>query len=267
MSFGYVTHPVTNALRTILTVVVVTFGLASYANAQCLKADHEESAEGSLSGQLFSDAAGRPEPAFILTLAAPVCLSGEDEMDNVEGARTIQIYGTNSSVDRSISRSVGQRVQVSGKPFGAMTAHHHSPIIMEVSRIWTSQGRLSGSQQIFQPKKGSKLRAELLDAARPTFEEETGGPIEFVVKRLNVLGDWAFGEVELQRPGGAAINWARTKYADDYAEGMFDPGGTFFLLRNAGSRWEVVEFATGPTDIAWDSWRRDYSLPSVLFQR
>jgi hypothetical protein len=247
--------------------MVVAFVLASHANAQCLKVDQEEYAEGSLAERLFSDAAGRPEPAFILTLPASVCLRGEDEMDNVEGAPTIQIYGTNSSVDRSISRSVGQRVQVSGKPFGAMTVHHHAPIIMEVSRIWTSQGRLSGNQQIFRPKRGSGLRAELLDAARPTFEEETGGPIEFVVRRLNVLGDWAFGEVELQRPGGAAINWARTKYADDYAEGMFDPSGTFFLLRNAGSRWEVVEFATGPTDIAWDSWRHDYSLPLALFQR
>ena len=56
--------------------------------------------------------------------------------------------------------------------------------------------------QIFQPKPGTPLRSEILDAVRPVFETETNGPIEFVVRRLNVLGDWAFGDVTLQRPGG-----------------------------------------------------------------
>lgn len=125
----------------------------------------------------------------------------------------------------------------------------------------------AAAQPAFQPPPGSQLRAGLLDVVRPTFEIETGGAIEFVVRRLNVLGDWAFGDVRLQRPGGGPIDWRKTKYAADFAAGMFDPGGSFFLLKHSGGAWSVVEFATGPTDIAWDGWRTQNKLPQTLFER
>ncbi len=47
----------------------------------------------------------------------------------------------------------------------------------------------AAAQSVSQPGRGSPLRAELLDAARSTFEAETNGPVEFVVRRLNVSGD------------------------------------------------------------------------------
>ncbi|MFA5899672.1 MAG: hypothetical protein WC829_11220 [Hyphomicrobium sp.] len=121
--------------------------------------------------------------------------------------------------------------------------------------------------QSFQPQPGTPLRREILDAVRPVFEAETNGPVEFVVRRLNVLGDWAFGDVTLQRPGGHSIDWNATKYAADFAEGSFDPGGSFFLMSRSAKRWNVIEFSTGPTDVIWDGWRTDYKLPSTLFQR
>ncbi len=82
---------------------------------------------------------------------------------------------------------------------------------------------------------------------------------------------WAIGrlfaDVQLTRPGGTLIDWKKTKYADDYAAGIFDPSGTFVLLHRTGSNWTVSDSATGPTDIAWDSWRLNYRLPSALFER
>ena len=123
------------------------------------------------------------------------------------------------------------------------------------------------AQSAQQPARGSALRVELLDAARSTFEADTNGPIEFVVRRLNIRGDWAFGDVRLQRPGGGQIDWRKTKHAADFAAGMFDPGGSFFLLRRTGGVWTMMEFATGPTDVAWDGWRTDYKLPANLFER
>ena len=123
------------------------------------------------------------------------------------------------------------------------------------------------AQLAVQPPPGSKLRAELLDAARATFEADTSGPIEFVVRRLNVLGDWVFGDVRLQRPGGGAIDWSKTKYAADVKQGMFDTGGSFFLLRRNGGAWAVIEFSTGPTDVIWDGWRTERNLPRALFER
>ena len=123
----------------------------------------------------------------------------------------------------------------------------------------------AAAQQIIQPGRGSALRAEVLDAARPVFVRETNGPVEFVVRRLNVMGNWAFGDVRLQRPGGTPIDWTRTKYGEGLRAGMFDPSGSFFLARRTAAGWSVLEFAMGPTDIAWDSWRSTYHLPNALF--
>ncbi len=122
------------------------------------------------------------------------------------------------------------------------------------------------AQDVVKPDRGSALRTELLDAARPVFERETGGPVEFVVRQLNVLDVWAFGNVTLQRPGGGAIDWSRTKFGQDEAEGMFEADGHFFLLRRADSgEWMPVEYALGPTDVAWDWWRQQLDLPEKLF--
>jgi hypothetical protein len=123
----------------------------------------------------------------------------------------------------------------------------------------------AAAQPVIQPAKGSTLRAELLDAARPTFEADTSGPVEFVVRRLAVMGKWAFGHVKVQRPGGAPVDWSRTRYAEDATEGAFDPAGSFFLLQWIGGGWRLVEFATGPTDVAWEDWRISRQLPYALF--
>ncbi len=123
------------------------------------------------------------------------------------------------------------------------------------------------AQDVTHPAPGAPLRAEILDSARPIFVGETNGPIEFVVRQLNVWNDWAFGDVRLQRPGGQPIDWRKTQFADDVRNGMFDPAGSFFLLKRIDSTWALVEHATGPTDVAWDGWRADHGLPLVLFER
>lgn len=115
------------------------------------------------------------------------------------------------------------------------------------------------------PPKGSPLRALLLDTARPAFEKEVGPPVEFVVKTLNVWEEWAFGDVRLQRPGGKPIDWRRTKFAEDIAQGVFETGSNFFLLQRTGDGWMLAELAIGPTDVAWDWWRQQRKLPYELF--
>ena len=128
-------------------------------------------------------------------------------------------------------------------------------------------GAIAADSRITSPERGSPLRAELLDAARPIFEEETGGPIEFVVHRLNVIDKWAYAAVKLQRPGGVPIDWSRTKFAADYAHDMFQTEHHMVLLRNLGNGWAVIEYAIGPTDVAWDDWRVQHGLPRDLFEK
>lgn len=118
---------------------------------------------------------------------------------------------------------------------------------------------------IMSPERGSPLRAAVLDAARPLFEHETGGPVEFVINTLNVMGEWAYGDVKLQRPGGSPIDWRKTKFADDFTQGMLETGHNLFLLQRTGGKWIVVEYVVGPTDVAWDDWRQQRNLPAELF--
>ena len=124
----------------------------------------------------------------------------------------------------------------------------------------------AGELEVHRVERGTPERARLLDAARPTFESEIGGPIEFVVAVLNAYDGWAFGNVRVQRPGGQPVDWRQTKFAEDVAEGMFETGSHFFLMRSERGAWTMVEYAIGPTDVAWDWWRQQLNLPEQLFR-
>ena len=123
----------------------------------------------------------------------------------------------------------------------------------------------TAAQSVAPITRSDPLRKEVLDTVRPLFRGESGGDVEFVVHGLNVWGEWVFGDVKLQHPGGRAIDWRQSPYAEDARAGMFDPGSSFFLLLRVGDRWAIVDWATGPTDVAWDWWRQQYGLPRDLF--
>lgn len=116
-------------------------------------------------------------------------------------------------------------------------------------------------------ERGTPLRSVLLDAARPTFETATAGPVIFIVNRLATCGDWAFANVDVRRPKGGSIDWTKTPHADDFNAGMFDAGAHFVLLKRADSTWSVKDVAIGPTDVTWDGWRAHYGLPLALFHQ
>jgi hypothetical protein len=114
------------------------------------------------------------------------------------------------------------------------------------------------------PPRGSPLRAQLLDAIRPEHEKEIGGKIEFQVLAMRVMEPWAYLHVRPTRPGGKAIDWTRTKFAEDMKEGMMSHE-SMALLKQDGARWTVAEIAIGPSDVAWDGWRQERNLPKKLF--
>jgi hypothetical protein len=84
---------------------------------------------------MFEDAAGRPEEAYILTLPTPACLSGSDADSSVDGTTTIHVYSADGAISQQLKGLVGRDVHLRGTPFAAHTAHHHAPIVMEVSEI------------------------------------------------------------------------------------------------------------------------------------
>jgi hypothetical protein len=95
----------------------------------------EEIAEGRLSVRTFRDGRGRPETAYILRVPVPQCLEGPTPEDKVRGARTVHIFSSNERLRGRIGRFLGRHVHVRGTAFPRHTAHHHAPIVMNITEI------------------------------------------------------------------------------------------------------------------------------------
>jgi hypothetical protein len=132
--------------------------------------------------------------------------------------------------------------------------------------IWLGAPVAKAQDGITLPRPGSDLRRTLMDAMRPSFEDELGASVEFFVHRLAVWGGYAYAAVRPQRPGGRPIDWRRTKYAEAFASGAFEADMSLALLRRSRGRWEVVDFVIGPTDAHWISWQTEYGIPEAVFE-
>jgi hypothetical protein len=123
----------------------------------------------------------------------------------------------------------------------------------------------AAAQPIVSPERGNPLRAEILNALRPTVEKETDGPVIFVVHALNVMDGWANAEVTPQRPGGALVDWRKTKFRHAFQADMFS-GLVLALLQKRGGARTVVDYVVGPTDVYWENWLSKFKLPRDLFR-
>jgi hypothetical protein len=114
--------------------------------------------------------------------------------------------------------------------------------------------------------KGDVLRKPLLDALRGAVEKDLGQPVQFVVSTLRVQGHWGFVIATPQTKAGQPIDYAATHYAEAMADGVFDGGTVFALLRSDGSQWSVKAFVVGPTDVAYLAWPEQHGAPVTLFE-
>lgn len=116
----------------------------------------------------------------------------------------------------------------------ALTLLHHQPV---------------RAQSVYEPARGSLERKAILNAVRPLVEARLNPPVEFVVDWMRVGSGWAFVGLAPQRPGGGAIDLRQTTFSDqaDYMDGT----QTYGLLRYQYDRWNVIDYAIGPTDVFW----------------
>ena len=107
----------------------------------------------------------------------------------------------------------------------------------------------ANAQDIYTPRSGSPERKQILDAIRPILEVRVGKPVEFVIGWFKRYDDWAFVSVDPQRPGGGRINPDDPRFkAWEDQDGLM----TIVLLKHDYGRWNIVDFAIGPTDVFWD---------------
>ncbi|MEO8530399.1 MAG: hypothetical protein ABI459_04200, partial [Deltaproteobacteria bacterium] len=106
------------------------------------------------------------------------------------------------------------------------------------------------------PARGSKDRADMMDAIRPHVEFLLGAPVEFVIDELRVAGKYGFARVNPQRPGGKQINLAQTPFGEraGYENAELDGTHVEAILVKEGSTWVAVQWQIGATDVWW-SWQ------------
>jgi hypothetical protein len=115
--------------------------LSDSGAAGCLSYDGRVTLEGSLGTQTFpgppnyeSIAAGdRPETVLVLRLDAPVCVDAASDgmSDAVASVETIQLALRGPEQFASMRKLVGRRIRLTGSLFGAISAHHHTPVLLE----------------------------------------------------------------------------------------------------------------------------------------
>ncbi len=124
----------------------------------------------------------------------------------------------------------------------------------------------SGAESVRTIGKSDPLRKPLLDGLRGPIEKDLGQPVQFVVSTLRVQGPWAFVIATPQTKAGQPIDYARTHYAQAIADGVFDGGTAFALLKSDAGTWSVKEFVIGPTDVAFLAWPDQHGAPASLFE-
>ncbi len=124
-----------NAVVLSTTVLVCSFPAVA---GDCLKYDDgPQFIDGSISVLKAQDAANRSETALILTPSSPTCLDAKESDFQVGETETIHVFSRNVKLHNSLRSLVGKAIRVSGPPFAAHTAHHHAPIVMDVTKITT----------------------------------------------------------------------------------------------------------------------------------
>ena len=113
-----------------------------------------------------------------------------------------------------------------------------------------------------EPAKGSSERAAIMDTLRPAVEAEMRGPVEFVVTTIRVTPNWAFVQVEPQRPGGGVIDPEKTGFAGD--TDMMDGLTVYALMGFQAGRWNLIDHMVGPTDVGYAVWQQRYGVPPAM---
>ena len=112
--------------------------------------------------------------------------------------------------------------------------------------------------------KSDPLRKVLLDAMRPTVEDDVGVPVQFVVEALRVDGDWAYFAGTPQLKNGQPIDFEQTHYAEAIAEGYFDGPYLQVLMEKVDDEWIVATFNIGATDVIAVGWPDEYGAPCAV---
>jgi hypothetical protein len=101
--------------------------------------------------------------------------------------------------------------------------------------------------------KGSKLRAQLFDLARPTIEKQAGKAVKFADSQRR-LGEWAFFIGQIVNAKGGPIY-------------VYDSPETLLLWKQVNGTWTFLTGEAGANEPfhLWE-WPAKYGAPKELFE-
>lgn len=120
------------------------------------------------------------------------------------------------------------------------------------------------AQNVYTPAKGSAERKAIFDALRIPVERELKQKIVFAAEHFNVAGRWAFVGGDPQSSDGGRPNYRGTEYQEAIDADMFD-NNFFAILKKTGTKWKVVHYDIGCTDVCYASWWRRFKAPKSIF--
>ncbi|MCC6280776.1 MAG: hypothetical protein IT262_09255 [Saprospiraceae bacterium] len=114
------------------------------------------------------------------------------------------------------------------------------------------------------PVKGSTERKALLDALRPAIEKTLGIEVVFEVRKLNVLGNFAYGDLVPRHKNGQPIDYTQTNIDPEQLEAFDDWACVLWEMDKKG-KWKVKTFLLGATDVPYLCWWNAFGAPKAVF--
>ena len=130
-----------------MLVLAAIFAAAAPTSPGCLDASQERDIPVHFTGRLERRVfAGPPnygegpndsrETAYILVLDGPVCLNEDVGMGAPRTPfRRVHVFTGRDALRPRLYAAVGHRIEISGRAFGAHTAHHREPLVVDIDSL------------------------------------------------------------------------------------------------------------------------------------
>ena len=103
----------------------------------------------------------------------------------------------------------------------------------------------------------------MLEVVQKAVESELQQPVFVEVDKLHKDDQWAFVTAVSLTADRQPIDYSKTRYAADVADGVFDDW-LCALLENRDGYWELVALEIGATDVPFVDWPDRYGVPKAI---